>query len=168
MHVAMPNYRRARVAGGTYFFTVAIADRSKLLLGDRIDDLRDACHAAHGARPVTINAIVILPNHLQCLWTLPQAKAVKCIHRAAPAKRMPPHVSIIVVSPNVDISGCPMIAGSPSVVPPYEILAHPILLSFPYHQKRARLSPGSFVSRVTRYYLNLYCNCAEISRPMGL
>lgn len=68
----MPNYRRAWVPGGTYFFTVAIAERSKSLLVDRIDDLRDAFRAAHGARPFTIDAIVILPDHLHCLWTLPE------------------------------------------------------------------------------------------------
>lgn len=70
--VAMPNYRRTWVPGGTYFFTVAIAERSKSLLVDRIDDLRDAFRAAHGARPFTIDAIVILPDHLHCLWTLPE------------------------------------------------------------------------------------------------
>lgn len=68
----MPNYRRAWVLGGTYFFTVAIAERSKSLLVYRIDDLRDAFRAAHGARPFTIDAIVILPDHLHCLWTLPE------------------------------------------------------------------------------------------------
>ena len=62
MHVAMPNYRRASAPGGTYFFTVAIAERSKSLLVDRIDDLRDAFRAAHGARPLTTNV---------CFWSKP-------------------------------------------------------------------------------------------------
>lgn len=53
--------------GRTYFFIVAIAERSKSLLVDRIEDLRDAFHAAHMAWPFTINAIVILPDHLHCL-----------------------------------------------------------------------------------------------------
>ena len=38
----MVMYRRNRVAGGTYFFTVALRDRSSTLLVDRIDDLRRA------------------------------------------------------------------------------------------------------------------------------
>ncbi len=70
--VAMSNYRRTWVPGGTYFFTVAIAERLKSLLVDRIDDLRDAFRVAHGARPFTIDAIVILPDHLHCLLTLPE------------------------------------------------------------------------------------------------
>ena len=71
----MPNYRRAWVPGGTYFFTVAIAERSTSLLVDRIDDLRAAFRAAHAARPFVIDAIVILPDHLHCLWTLPEGDA---------------------------------------------------------------------------------------------
>ena len=35
-------------------------------------------------------------------------------------------------------------------------------------KEKARLSPGSFVSRYCLDYLNLYCSCAEISRPIGL
>lgn len=64
-----------RVSGGTYFFTVAIAERSTSLLVDRIDDLRDAFRAARMARPFAINAIVVLPDHLHCLWTLPSGDA---------------------------------------------------------------------------------------------
>ena len=55
----MPNYRRAWVPGGTYFFTVAIAERSTSLLVDCIDDLRAAFRAAHVARPFVIDVIAI-------------------------------------------------------------------------------------------------------------
>jgi putative transposase len=76
----MPNYRRARVPGGTYFFTVAIAERRRSLLTDRIDDSRHAFRVAHAARSFVIDAIlidtiVILPDHLHCLWTLPPGDA---------------------------------------------------------------------------------------------
>ncbi|KAF1712717.1 REP-associated tyrosine transposase [Pseudoxanthomonas sacheonensis] len=67
----MPDYRRVWVPGGTYFFTVAIAERRRTLLTDRIDELRDAFRVAHKVRPFRIDAIVVLPDHMHCLWTLP-------------------------------------------------------------------------------------------------
>lgn len=71
----MPNYRRARVEGATYFFTVNLADRSRHLLTDRIDALRLAFSHAKTSFPFTIDAIVILPEHLHCVWTLPVGDA---------------------------------------------------------------------------------------------
>lgn len=68
----MPDYRRAKVPGGTCFLTVAIAERRTSLLMNHIDDLRHAFRAAHAARPFKIDAIVVLPYHLHCLWTLPK------------------------------------------------------------------------------------------------
>lgn len=67
----MPNYRRLRIAGATYFFTVNLADRSLRLLTDRADLLRAAFAETKTSLPFTIDAIVILPDHLHCLWTLP-------------------------------------------------------------------------------------------------
>jgi putative transposase len=71
----MPRYRRVWVPGGTYFFTVNLLERRRTLLVDRIDDLRAAFRAAHAARPIAIEAIVILPDHLHCLWRLPDGDA---------------------------------------------------------------------------------------------
>ena len=68
----MPNYRRVWVPGGTYFFTVNLLERRHRLLVDRIDDLRSAFQAAHSARRFEVLAIVVLPDHLHCLWRLPQ------------------------------------------------------------------------------------------------
>lgn len=65
-------YRRARVAGGCYFFTVALADRSRDLLVAHINELRAAFKTVKTLHPFTINAMVILPEHLHCLWTLPE------------------------------------------------------------------------------------------------
>lgn len=79
--------------GGTYFFTVAIVERSTSLLVDRVDDLRTAFRAAHAARPFVIDAIVILPDHLHCLWTLPQDDAdypVRWAHIVAAFSRRVP------------------------------------------------------------------------------
>lgn len=72
---AMSRYRRVRVPGGTYFFTVNLLERRRTLLVDRIDDLRAAFRAAHAARPFAVDAIVILPDHLHCLWRLPEGDA---------------------------------------------------------------------------------------------
>lgn len=47
----------------TYFFTIAIAKRSTVLLVGRIHDLRGAFRVAQAARPFAIDAIVILPEN---------------------------------------------------------------------------------------------------------
>jgi putative transposase len=67
----MPHYIRAFVPGGTFFFTVAILERRQQLLTEHVDLLRNAFSAARARRPFRIDAIVILPDHLHCIWTLP-------------------------------------------------------------------------------------------------
>jgi putative transposase len=67
----MPDYRRHRVPGGTYFFTVTLAERRLALLVEHIAVLREAFDAVRRARPFSLDAIVVLPDHLHCLWTLP-------------------------------------------------------------------------------------------------
>jgi putative transposase len=67
----MPNYRRAWVPGGTYFFTVNLLERRRTLLVDRVDVLRRSFAAVRATRPFDIIAIVILPDHLHCIWQLP-------------------------------------------------------------------------------------------------
>ena len=72
----MPNYRRVWVPGGTYFFTVNLLERRKRrLLVEHIDHLRAAFRDARRARPFHVIAIVVLPEHLHCLWRLPQGDA---------------------------------------------------------------------------------------------
>jgi len=68
-------YRRNRVAGGTYFFTVALRDRSADVLVRRVWLLRNAFHWVRAERPFTIDAIVILPGHLYTIWALPDGDA---------------------------------------------------------------------------------------------
>jgi len=67
----MSTYRRARVAGGSYFFTVTLEDRSSSLLIDRIDALRQAFASTRVELPFRIDAVAVLPDHLHCIWTLP-------------------------------------------------------------------------------------------------
>ncbi|OYV15635.1 MAG: hypothetical protein CG439_2450 [Methylococcaceae bacterium NSP1-2] len=68
----MTNYRRYRLDGGTYFFTVNLAERQRSLLTERIDSLRDAFRVVKNAHPFVIDAVVVLPEHLHTIWTLPQ------------------------------------------------------------------------------------------------
>ncbi len=67
----MVAYRRNFIPGGCYFFTVTLLDRSSSLLVDRIDDLREAMRSVRAERPFTMDAVVVLPDHLHCIWTLP-------------------------------------------------------------------------------------------------
>ena len=67
----MVNYRRNYVAGGTYFFTVTLRDRRSSVLVDYIGELRQAFAVMQAKKPAVINAIVILPEHLHTVMTLP-------------------------------------------------------------------------------------------------
>lgn len=72
----MPNYRRADVPGGTFFFTV-VTYRRRLLFehpeARRI--LRETVLSVQCKHPFTIDAWVLLPDHLHCIWTLPPEDA---------------------------------------------------------------------------------------------
>ena len=68
----MPEYRRNRIQGGTYFFTVNLLDRHQQYLCTHIDNLRQAVRKTREKNPFTIHGWVVLPDHLHCIWTLPQ------------------------------------------------------------------------------------------------
>lgn len=68
----MRTYTRACVPGATYFFTVNLADRhGNDLLTQHIDALREAFRVTKLDHPFVIEAMVVLPDHLHCLWHLP-------------------------------------------------------------------------------------------------
>ncbi len=68
----MPNYRCSRIPGGCFFFTVNLLERrGNDLLTRRIALLRNAVRRVRRTRPFTIDAWVVLPDHLHCVWTLP-------------------------------------------------------------------------------------------------
>lgn len=71
----MPNYRRLRIPGGTYFFTVALEDRRSDLLVRRIHHLRSAWAATLLEAPFRGDTVVVLPDHLHAIWTLPPGDA---------------------------------------------------------------------------------------------
>ena len=68
----MTEYRRYKVKGVCYFFTVNLANRRQQLLTENIDLLRQAFWKVKRKHPFAIDAIVILPEHLHCVWTLPE------------------------------------------------------------------------------------------------
>jgi putative transposase len=71
----MPDYRRNRVPGGTYFFTANLQNRDSSLLVERIDALRQAVRRVRELMPFHIDAWVVLPEHMHTLWTLPEGDA---------------------------------------------------------------------------------------------
>ena len=68
----MVMYRRNIIPGGRYFFTVTLLDRASRLLIERIAELRDAFRAVRAQRPYTMDAVVVLPDHLHCVVQLPE------------------------------------------------------------------------------------------------
>jgi putative transposase len=71
----MTNYRRNFLSGGSFFFTVNLADRRLCLLTTYIDLLRQAVRDVRRRHPFAIEAIVVLPEHLHAVWTMPQDDA---------------------------------------------------------------------------------------------
>jgi putative transposase len=69
------NYRRNFILGGCQFFTTNLAERKSRLLTDQIDRLRAAFRYVRNRHPFTIDAIVVLPDHLHAIWSLPDGDA---------------------------------------------------------------------------------------------
>lgn len=88
----MSRYRRATIAGGTYFFTVVSYRRQTILCDELIRNaLREAIERTRQRYPFSIDAWVLLPDHLHCLWTLPEDDA-EFSKRWAKIKR---HVTLV-------------------------------------------------------------------------
>ena len=68
----MVRYRRNFVSGGSFFFTVNLAERQLRLLTENVDALRSAFRNTRASHPFRIEAIVVLPDHLHAIWTLPE------------------------------------------------------------------------------------------------
>jgi putative transposase len=71
----MVRYRRNFVPGGTFFFTVTLRDRRLSALVEYADLLRYAFRTTRAALPFHVDAIVVLPEHLHTIWTLPPGDA---------------------------------------------------------------------------------------------
>ena len=91
----MVEYRRAKVEGATYFFTVNCAERHRNhLLVNHIDLLRQVFRKVKEDHSFAIDAIVVLPDHLHCIWTLSPGdadyKTRWALIKAGFSRRMPP------------------------------------------------------------------------------
>lgn len=67
----MANYHRPKISRATIFFTVGLRAQGSDLLLREITLLRSAVQRTLRERPVTMNAWVVLPDHMHCIWTLP-------------------------------------------------------------------------------------------------
>lgn len=71
----MSCYTRPRLPGATVFFTVCLAARGSDLLVRHVDILRDVARRTRRDKPFRIDAWVVLPDHMHCIWTLPEGDA---------------------------------------------------------------------------------------------
>ena len=72
----MSTYRRAHTPAGTYFFTVVTYRRQKILCEEYIRTaLRQAIDETRAVLPFNIDGWVLLPDHLHCIWTMPEDDA---------------------------------------------------------------------------------------------
>jgi putative transposase len=69
-------YRRAFIPGGSFFFTVVMERRCPVFASaEAVDVLREAFRSVRLSRPFELDAVVVLPDHLHCIWTLPPGDA---------------------------------------------------------------------------------------------
>ncbi len=71
----MSRYRRLHRPGATIFFTVNLAHRGSDLLVREIETLRAAVRTTRRECPFQIDARVVLPDHMHCIWSLPAGDA---------------------------------------------------------------------------------------------
>jgi putative transposase len=79
----MSKYIRPKRAGAALFFTVALADRGAQTLVEHVAVLREAVRVTKAERPFRIEAWVVLPDHMHCVWTLPEDDAEYSVRMAA-------------------------------------------------------------------------------------
>ena len=67
----MSRYKRNYEKGGVYFFTAVTFKRQKIFTGPSMDILRSCFKKTFVEAPFRIEAIVVLPDHMHCIWQLP-------------------------------------------------------------------------------------------------
>jgi len=66
-------YRRSKVKGATFFFTVVTYGRERILCGkENVLLVKEAFKHVSSKYPFIIDAFVLLPDHIHCIWTLPE------------------------------------------------------------------------------------------------
>ncbi len=69
----MSNFKRLYLDGGCYFFTLVTHQRHRwLATPEARRRLHEAIAHVRKRYPLTMDAIVLLPDHLHCIWWLPQ------------------------------------------------------------------------------------------------
>ena len=72
----MSDYRRADEQGGCYFFTLVTYNRKPMLTeSPNLERLKESFAHVAAKRPFATDGIVILPDHLHCIWRLPEGDA---------------------------------------------------------------------------------------------
>lgn len=99
----MVRYRRNFLPGGTFFFTVTLADRHSSALVDHVAALRSAFRKVRRERPFLIDAIVILPDHLHAILTLPPDDA----DFSSRWRRIKGHFSSALINGGVNLARAP-------------------------------------------------------------
>ena len=98
----MPEYRRARTEGATYFFTVVTYRRQPILCLDKSRQiLRDVISQVQRSHPFRVDAWVLLPDHIHCLWSLPEGDRNYSVRWALIKKEFTKRVRL-VLGPEVD------------------------------------------------------------------
>ncbi len=69
----MSNYRRVKIEGAWYFFTVVTYHRRNFLTDDFVRPiLKETFQQIKTDRPFEMPAFCLMPNHLHCIWQMPQ------------------------------------------------------------------------------------------------
>jgi putative transposase len=69
-------YRRAFTPGGSFFFTLVTQGRRPVFSSAQaVETLRGAFRSVRASRPFEIAAMVVMPDHLHCIWILPPGDA---------------------------------------------------------------------------------------------
>ncbi len=80
----MPEYRRVLIPGGTFFFTLVTFERIPILTSELSRQiLKQVWKTVRDKHPFTCDAICLLPDHLHCIWTLPENDTNYAIRWAA-------------------------------------------------------------------------------------
>ena len=150
------------------FFTVVLVNRGADTLMRHIDVSRDAVRVTRAKRPFGIDAWVVLPDHMHCVWTLPEGDAdfsgrmaeikgqfTRAVRRSAPA---PPFSTQIqktsIQNPYGAIGGRVRVgAGSESVQAPTYV-----------PKRRSGKNGSGNTTSATRAIMMRMCSIAGITR----
>jgi putative transposase len=92
------NYRRIKIKGGCFFFTVCLEDRRTTTLVDHIDDLKAAWRWTKSHKPFSSPAWVVLRDNIHCIWKLPRDDDDFAAHWAARWKLLKGHFTRAMVA----------------------------------------------------------------------